>query len=555
MMKRLEEDGKVLDAEVAKKNKYTILPPTDAKGLAMWLLCTDIDLKDALEMAQKAMSLKPRILVAAPSNAAVDAIMHRVIEAGFLDGMVLRYNPSIIRVGSTTSALINDNFLGLDGRVEALVATTLEQLRGDIGRLEQDRLGFHAEVKRLRAAYVEALSMKVPQSVIDMLIGHAVVLIENYQKLSSRFVQLRCVLSMHAADAKFAHRNRVETSQVLECLVLDDVEVVFSTLSSSALGVLERFTMEHDRRFEIVVIDEAAQAVELSTLIPLKYGCSRCILVGDPKQLPATVLSRVAINTGYARSLFARLVDGGYRAFLMDTQYRSHPAISRFPSLQFYDGRVKDADNMMELRSQFFHRLPYFRPLLFFNLQSGAEDRSSRSYKNPAEARFVGRLCMEIFRWRHNNLDGTRVKFSGSIGIITPYREQVSELRQRIRETFPGLNEDASNARQLGLPFSLQVNTVDGFQGQEKDIIIVSCVRSGGASNSIGFLDDAQRMNVALTRAKYALWVVGNRRALEVSQLWGAFIRHALTERAVINVPDEMADIPALMPCGPEASG
>jgi senataxin len=145
-------------------------------------------------------------------------------------------------------------------------------------------------------------------------------------------------------------------------------------------------------RFQIVVVDEAAQAVELSTLIPLRfvvlfgrliaprferctcrrYGCKRCILVGDPKQLPATVLSRQAVKNGYSRSLFARLMEGGFPAVLMDVQYRSHTHVSSFPSSYFYEGKIKDDPSVVTGRTQIFHDVPCFAPLLFFNIAQGA---------------------------------------------------------------------------------------------------------------------------------------------------------------------------------------
>ena len=133
------------------------------------------------------------------------------------------------------------------------------------------------------------------------------------------------------------------------------------------------------------------------------------MLVGDPRQLPATVLSRTAIAMGYSRSLFARLMDAGYPTVLMDTQYRSHADVSAFPSKYFYEGRVKDDDSVLSTRSQAFHDLPYFKPLLFFNV-TGREDKSHRSYRNKWEAAFIVRLCKELNAWRHSDASGGRIK-------------------------------------------------------------------------------------------------------------------------------------------------
>lgn len=373
----------------------------------------------------------------------------------------------------------------------------------------------------------------------------------------------------------------------------------------------------------MVVVDEAAQAVEPSTLIPLRYGCVQAVLVGDPAQLPPTVMCRAAARRGYDRSLFARLADGGYSTHLLDTQYRMHPALSAFPSSSFYSGRIRDAPAVCgSARQSPLLAESFFRPLLFydlFNAQQGASgeaasaaagaDKSStvpasvapggrpsqKSFSNRDEADFIVALLRVLNAWRGHDASGQRIRFSGSVGVISFYRGQVDLLQRLVDAAFPAKSPPSSvdpavkqpgpsDPRSQPLHFSLDINTVDGYQGSERDIIIVSCVRtlpadllvgdgSSGAlsvttstlpvavtplqptaapstatelatpasehagavvganfeavvSSAIGFVNDPRRMNVALTRGKFACWVIGNARALCTSSHWRAFIQH-----------------------------
>ncbi|RJE17234.1 tRNA-splicing endonuclease, partial [Aspergillus sclerotialis] len=146
--------------------------------------------------------------------------------------------------------------------------------------------------------------------------------------------------------------------------------------------------------FETVVIDEAAQSIELSALIPLKYGCSKCILVGDPKQLPPTVLSRVASRFQYEQSLFVRMQANHPKdVHLLDTQYRMHPEISAFPSAAFYDGRLQDGPNMGSLRASPWHHSEHLSPYRFFDVQ-GLHQNAAKGHSlvNAAEVRVAMQL-------------------------------------------------------------------------------------------------------------------------------------------------------------------
>jgi senataxin len=261
--------------------------------------------------------------------------------------------------------------------------------------------------------------------------------------------------------------------------------------------------------FETVIIDEAAQCIELSALIPLKYGCSKCILVGDPEQLPPTVLSRSAQSFGYEQSLFVRMQQNHPNdVHLLDTQYRMHPEISSFPSQQFYNSRLLDGEGMAKLRQQPWHASSILGPYRFFHID-GVQSQQGHSLVNTAELNATLKLYARL------KADYRNIDFKGKIGIITTYKGQLIAIQRAFESAYgEAINED------------IEFNTTDAFQGREREIIIFSCVRAR-ASGGIGFLSDIRRMNVGLTRAKSSLWVLGDSRALQQGEYWNKLIQDA----------------------------
>ncbi|XP_060080468.1 probable helicase senataxin [Ylistrum balloti] len=263
--------------------------------------------------------------------------------------------------------------------------------------------------------------------------------------------------------------------------------------------------------FNCIVMDEASQGTELDCLIPLQYGTSKLIMVGDPEQLSPTVLSRKAEEKCFGQSMFERMY-GYYKyketspVILLDTQYRMNPEIAIFPSQFVYGGRLL-SDRCVEERG---HNFP-LKPYLVFNVEEGQEQSSQAgSVKNEAEACFVAMLCKQITRY--TDIPQT------DIGIIAPYQSQKSLL--------------VENLKQWKMT-SIEVGTVDGFQGREKEVIIMSCVRAS-SSGGIGFVANRKRMNVALTRARSAMYVVGNLSSLKRSGGdWEVLIEDARKRKVV----------------------
>ncbi|CAJ1960717.1 unnamed protein product [Sphenostylis stenocarpa] len=278
---------------------------------------------------------------------------------------------------------------------------------------------------------------------------------------------------------------------------------------------------------EFLVIDEAAQLKECESTIPLQLGgLHHVILIGDERQLPAVVKSQVSQEAEYGRSLFERLVSLGYKKNLLNIQYRMHPSISLFPNKEFYEEQLSDAPFVREMRyNRRFLEGKMYASYSFINIAKGKEKKPGRGHgwKNMAEAAAVCKIIESLEN------EFLRSKKKVSIGIISPYNGQVSEIQKRI--TRQNLVSDPN--------FSVSVRSIDGFQGGEEDIIIISTVRSNG-NGDIGFLDDRQRANVALTRARHCLWILGNEKTLSSSDsLWRNLVNGAKERKCFHNAEDD----------------
>lgn len=309
--------------------------------------------------------------------------------------------------------------------------------------------------------------------------------------------------------------------------------------------------------------------------------------VGDPRQLPATVLDSKAAAAGLSLSLFERLERSSHEVVMLQIQYRMHPDIRAFPSVQFYEGNLIDSSsvqsmvassrgspkiidsaliskiivprhsvvevfassrkNLAKAKGEFSRKLskkriaftsPYdhhifLRTVEFFDITNSMEEKDSSNSKtliNVLEARFICSLIKLMSGAIKNN----------SIGIITPYEGQ----KRLIQSLFSDVNGNIGDSSLPRLGNNLiEVNTVDGFQGREKDVIVISCVRTSRLG--IGFLDDDRRMNVAITRAKKCLIVVGNAEALQRGPTWNKFVEHCAEFDCLSSIAISKIEIPA----------
>ena len=286
-------------------------------------------------------------------------------------------------------------------------------------------------------------------------------------------------------ESKRLLRDARELESRLVEYLLDSAQVVCATLTGLNEDILG------DRQFDLVVIDEAAQSTEPPCWIPLVRS-RRVVLAGDHCQLPPTIISNDARREGFQVSLMERLVArwGDLVARRLGTQYRMHDQIMQFSSDEFYDSSLISADSV---RAHRLDELPHVtageltqRSIRFFDtagsdcVEQAEVDGESRT--NPGEADFVVLKVNELLQ------AGVR---ASEIAVITPYSAQARLLRTLITDP------------------AVEIDTVDGFQGREKEAVVISLVRSN-AKGELGFLTDTRRMNVAMTRARRNLMVFGD---------------------------------------------
>ena len=284
-----------------------------------------------------------------------------------------------------------------------------------------------------------------------------------------------------------------------------EARVIASTLVGSANRLL------HGMRFTSLFIDEAAQALEAACWIPMRR-VSRVILAGDHCQLPPTIKSLAAMHGGLDKTLMQRIAENHPEVVtLLRVQYRMNEQIMRFSSDWFYGGKVESAPSVR-------HRgiLDYDNPIVWIDSKDtlpspGDENTEPETVSSRYHEEFIGEsfgrinkpeaeLTLATLQELFDKIGRARILEERiDVGIISPYRAQVQYLRQLIRR------------REYYKPYRslISVNTVDGFQGQERDIIIISLVRSN-EQGQIGFLRDLRRMNVAITRARMKLIIIGD---------------------------------------------
>jgi len=283
--------------------------------------------------------------------------------------------------------------------------------------------------------------------------------------------------------------------------LLVSCSVVCATNVGAASGILEKV------KFDTILMDEAAQATEPVTLIPIvRGGVRRVILVGDHKQLPPTVVSRGAALEGFRQSLFERLVAMHVPPYVLSIQYRMHPAIAAYPSKAFYDGRIRTGIESKHRQPPKGFQWPSTEFPIAFCHVPGTEEKRGNSYVNLAEVSRVESVLRALLQ--PGDLQ------QHDIGIISPYAGQVLNIKQRVQAIRKGRRDGP-----------VEITSIDGFQGREKEVIIVSTTRANKEGN-LGFVKDFRRMNVTLTRAKRGIVVVGHEATLQSdTKGWGRWLQ------------------------------
>ncbi|CAI9534234.1 unnamed protein product [Staurois parvus] len=452
-----------------------------------------------------AKNKRNRVLVCAPSNAALDDLMKKII-LEFKEKCHDKKNTlgncgdiNLVRLGSEKSISSDVVKFSLDCQVNYRInkasqdPSVLKQKEALDKQL--DEFSRQRAMERCHKKTCDELDQKIA-------------------KLTRERQYVANVLKEQRRRPQEVQRNIILESHVICC-----------TLSASGGILLESaFRQLGQEPFSCVIVDEAGQSCEVETLIPLLHRCCKLVLVGDPEQLPPTVISMKAEELGYGQSLMSRLCQileaSGTNTPIMrlTIQYRMHPDICLFPSKHFYNSMLKTDRAIEEVRCS--SDWP-FQPYMVFDVSDGLEMKEKESFSNLSEIQMVVALIKLI--------KSKKKEFCfRNIGIITPYRAQKIRLIAELKKTF-GDNSMPG-----------EVDTVDGFQGRQKDCIIVTCVRANSIQGCIGFLASRQRLNVTITRAKFSLFILGSFRTLMENKDWNHLIQDAQRRGALVKTKKEL---------------
>ncbi|CAF1447780.1 unnamed protein product [Adineta steineri] len=391
------------------------------------------------------------------------------------------------------------------------------------------------------------------------------------------FMILQDIVNVLKTDQRISPNIAEET----EGRLMRHAQIIISTLNYC--GSTRMQSLKSSTGF--IIIDEASQGSEADLLLPLRFKCTKLMLVGDPQQLPPCVLSDAGKTYGLSQSLYGRLFsifdqypDGPIS--MLNIQYRMHPDICRFPSGYFYSNRLITHDSV-ERRMRHFT----LKPLYLYNITNSPHSYdSAKSSYNQGEAKCIQAFCSLLIAhlaeqspsiFGNSNSDERSTDNSdddndeddddddndessttcSSVSTSRTTNDSINEVEnetrclQRLSINDPRLPDIQQHIAIITpykaqvrlfrsyLPPYIEVMTADSSQGKEKDIVILSCVRSG---DTIGFLNDMNRMNVMLTRSKYALYVFGNLTQLaDQDDAWKAFVKHAHTNKIICdtNIP------------------
>jgi superfamily I DNA and/or RNA helicase len=388
------------------------------------------------------------VLVTAPSNTAVDLLSEKLAEQDL----------RVVRIG---------NISRVD---ESILRHTLEY-----------QISQHPESKNIKKVKVQAAECRRQANRLRSKRGY-----EAYEE--------RKRMEQEAAELS-SWVNSLE--QRLIDMILDDAQVIACTLVGAAHPVLDQ------RKFRTAIVDEAAQALEPATWIPITKA-SKIVLTGDPFQLPPTVKSNEAAKKGFNITMIEKCLKRIQQVNLLNIQYRMNEVIMGFSNRQFYNNELMAAPGVKERRLD----IDMNAPVIFIDTAGcGFDEKVHHAYQskyNPEEFQVLREhlyLIAEAFL----------EKEPPSIAIISPYREQALHIEEELKED-PNVSK-----------LDLSINTIDGFQGQEKDLVFISLVRSN-TKGEIGFLTDYRRMNVAMTRARKQLIIVGDSATIGNNKFYGEFL-------------------------------
>lgn len=428
-----------------------------------------------LVAAIKALTQKENtILVTAPSNTAADLLTERLAGQGL----------NVVRIGNISR--VDDSVL--EHTLDAMLAA-------------------HPEAKNIKKVKIEAAEYRRQAR-------------RHKRSFSAEDRQERTHLKQQARELD-AWAKMLEDRLVEE--ILSNAQAITCTLVGAAHPLLEK------RQFRTCVIDEAAQALEPACWIPIAK-CSRVVLAGDPFQLPPTVKNPEAARQGLATTLIERCLDLlPDRVYLLTVQYRMHRTIMGFSNQYFYNGALEAHASVADRELYIPNPTLSETGVTFIDTAGcGFDERlqespgalhRSLSRFNAEEALLIREHLLKLFQ-QFDYIAAPEINLASGahlpeIGVLSPYREQINHLEEMFRDD-PMLAPLLQNRK-------ITISTVDGFQGQERDVVYISLVRSN-AKHEIGFLQDYRRMNVAMTRARMMLVVVGDSATIGKNKFYQEFL-------------------------------
>ena len=424
-----------------------------------------------------------KVLAAADSNVAVDNIVERLDKLGV----------EVVRIGHPARVIPSLRRRSLDYLVQEDPDYIKAQgLRERAYELKERMKGFIVPEMRWRRGLSDEAVMQLARE------GRAV---RGIPAAKLKGMQKGLTVKQRL-DKLFGMARELEESAIDR--VITDAEVICATNSTAGSEILK------SAKFDFAVIDEATQSTEPSSLIAV-LKAKRFIMAGDHKQLPPTILNEEAARGGLSKSLFERLLrlHGDRIRVMLEIQYRMNEEIASFPNREFYEGKLQASEQVK--RQTLRDILPELKlideevePFLFIDTRGSDEFRErvrigSTSKENVGEAKLVKDIAERLL---------SLSIAPEEIAIISPYDDQIGLIRTMLRVD------------------GLEIKTVDGFQGREKEVVIVSFVRSN-KSGEIGFLKDLRRLNVSITRAKRKLVLIGDSTTLERNGCYKRLIESA----------------------------
>ncbi len=415
-----------------------------------------------------------KILVTADSNTAIDNVIEKL----------LKYTKNVVRIGNPS-------------RIESDLVKCSLQEKLEEEQFFRDAKSLWKDVDRIKKIQSQLIAPTKERckGLKDKQIRRLA-----KQRRTARNIPHSVMRKMGMwLDMNIKVKDSVNKAQLLEKealkRILDRTQIICTTNSSASSEILEEYYKISNEKFSVAFIDEATQAVEPSCVIPIVLS-KKFILAGDHKQLPPTVLSPNAKALEF--SLFERLIHmyTDKCSTMLDTQYRMHKKIMAFSNEEFYGGKLKAHPQVAEHSIEDLSKVEIENelingknPCIFLDVKGEeSQKEGSFSFSNQEEANATNHIIESLYN---------QGLVKDDIGIISPYNDQVEVLKERFPE--------------------IEVKSIDGFQGREKEVIIVNFVRAN-REGMLGFVEDVRRLNVALTRAKRKLILIGNMETLQTNK-------------------------------------